>query len=109
MNFIRERALSGELLAGAFLNLGSSLTVEMAGRAGLDFVLIDMERGGGDQESLVPQLQEHAVHLEDLAFGLDTSRAEAAKLDAQIVEGEKKIAGYEFIESKRGRKFTTIF
>ena len=57
MNLIRERALSGELLAGAFLNLGSSLTVEMAGRAGLDFVLIDMEHGGGDQESLVPQLQ----------------------------------------------------
>ena len=57
MNFIRERALGGELLTGAFLNLGSSLTVEMAGHAGLDFVLIDMEHGGGDQESLVPQLQ----------------------------------------------------
>ena len=45
------------MLAGAFLNLGSSLTVEMAGRAGLDFVLIDIEHGSGDQESLVPQLQ----------------------------------------------------
>lgn len=57
MNFIRERALNGEILSGAFLNLGSSLTVELAGRAGLDFVLIDMEHGAGDQESLVPQLQ----------------------------------------------------
>jgi len=57
MNFIRQRALSGELLSGCFLNLGSSLTVEMAGQVGFDFLLIDLEHGSGDQEALVHQLQ----------------------------------------------------
>ncbi|MBT3601788.1 MAG: 2-dehydro-3-deoxyglucarate aldolase, partial [Candidatus Latescibacteria bacterium] len=36
LNSIRERVLDRELLTGTFLNLGSSLTVEMAGRSGFD-------------------------------------------------------------------------
>lgn len=54
---IRERALKRELCAGTFINLGSSLTTEMAGQAGFDWVLIDIEHGSGDHESLVTQLQ----------------------------------------------------
>ena len=54
---IRERALKRKLCAGTFINLGSSLTVEMAGQAGFDWGVIDIEHGSGDQESLVPQLQ----------------------------------------------------
>lgn len=57
MKYLRQRALRGELLAGTWLNLGSSLTAEMAGRAGFDWVLVDMEHGAGDQHSLVHQLQ----------------------------------------------------
>ena len=54
---IRERVLNRELVAGTFLNLGSSLTVEMAGQSGFDWVLIDIEHGSGDYESLIGQLQ----------------------------------------------------
>ncbi|HCR18843.1 MAG TPA: 2-dehydro-3-deoxyglucarate aldolase [Candidatus Latescibacteria bacterium] len=54
---IRRQALNRELVAGTFLNLGSSLTVEMAGQSGFDWVLIDIEHGSGDHESLVHQLQ----------------------------------------------------
>ena len=54
---IRERALNRELVAGTFINLGSSLTVEMAGQSGFGWVLIDIEHGSGDYESLVHQLQ----------------------------------------------------
>jgi 4-hydroxy-2-oxoheptanedioate aldolase len=54
---IRERALNGELLTGTWCNLGSSLTVEIAGLAGFDWLTIDLEHGSGGYESLVHQLQ----------------------------------------------------
>ncbi len=57
MKWIRQRVLSGELMAGTFLNLGSSLTAEMAGQAGFDWVLIDLEHGGGDRQELLLQAQ----------------------------------------------------
>lgn len=57
MNFIRQRVLAGELMAGTWLGLGSSLTAEMAGAAGFDWVTIDMEHGSGGYGELVHQLQ----------------------------------------------------
>ncbi|MBI2843786.1 MAG: HpcH/HpaI aldolase/citrate lyase family protein [Armatimonadetes bacterium] len=54
---IRNRVLNGELLSGTWLNLGSSLTAEMAGGAGFDWVLIDLEHGVGDYACLLHQLQ----------------------------------------------------
>jgi 4-hydroxy-2-oxoheptanedioate aldolase len=45
--------LARELLVGSFVNLGSSLTAEIMGLAGLDWLVIDLEHGaGGDQEAL---------------------------------------------------------
>ena len=40
VRFIRRRVLDGELMLGAGCVLGSSLTAEMAGKAGADIVLI---------------------------------------------------------------------
>ncbi len=57
MKWIRERVLKGELMAGTFLNLGSSLTAEIAGLAGFDWLLIDNEHGAGDLHELLFQLQ----------------------------------------------------
>jgi 4-hydroxy-2-oxoheptanedioate aldolase len=57
MKWIREKVLSGEVMGGTFLNLGSSLTAEMAGRAGFEWVLIDLEHGSGDRQELLVQLQ----------------------------------------------------
>ncbi len=57
MKDIRQRVLKKELIAGTWCSLGSSLTVEMAGLAGFDWILIDVEHGSGDYESLVHQLQ----------------------------------------------------
>ncbi|MFN8009361.1 MAG: aldolase/citrate lyase family protein [Terriglobia bacterium] len=54
---IRRQALDGQVLSGTFLNLASSLTVEIAGNAGFDWLLIDLEHGSGDQTELVHQLQ----------------------------------------------------
>lgn len=57
MKWIRERVLSGEWMGGTILNLGSSLTAEIAGKAGFDWVLIDIEHGMGGRQELLGQLQ----------------------------------------------------
>src|SRR4051812_27850645 len=54
---LRQRALAGRFLAGTWCNLGSSLTAEVAGQSGFDWVLLDGEHGSGDYGDLVRQLQ----------------------------------------------------
>lgn len=57
MKFIRGRVLSGEFMAGAWSNLGSSITAEMAARMGFDWILFDQEHGPGDSMTLLHQIQ----------------------------------------------------
>jgi len=57
MKNLRKRVQSGETLIGSFLNLGSSLTTEIVGQAGLDWVLIDLEHGAGTEHDVLHQLQ----------------------------------------------------
>jgi 2-keto-3-deoxy-L-rhamnonate aldolase RhmA len=57
LKYLRERALRREVLAGTWLNLGSNVTAEIAGRAGFDWLLIDLEHGSGDEAHLLGQLQ----------------------------------------------------
>lgn len=53
----RERVTGGEMLFGAFVNLGSSLVTEIMGSAGLDWLVIDLEHGAGGEPALLHQLQ----------------------------------------------------
>ncbi len=57
MKWIREKTLRGEWMGGTWLNLGSSLTAEIAGKSGFDWLLVDLEHGMGDRHELVTQLQ----------------------------------------------------
>ena len=57
MKWLRQRVLRGELITGVWCNLGSSLTAEIAGLSGFDWVLMDLEHGAGGEEALVHQLQ----------------------------------------------------
>jgi 4-hydroxy-2-oxoheptanedioate aldolase len=57
MNWIRERVLKREILSGTWLNLGSSITAEIAGLAGFDWVVVDLEHGAGGHDSALHQLQ----------------------------------------------------
>ncbi len=52
----RKRVLAREWLVGTFLNLGSPITVEIAGLAGFDWLLIDHEHGPGGEDTLLHQL-----------------------------------------------------
>jgi 2-keto-3-deoxy-L-rhamnonate aldolase RhmA len=57
MEYIRERALQGDFLAGAWLNLASPLTAEMAGLVGYDWLVIDQEHAPGDNWTILHQFQ----------------------------------------------------
>jgi len=54
---LRARLSAGETLVGSFVNLGSSLTAEIMGLAGFDWLVIDLEHGAGDEVLLTGQLQ----------------------------------------------------
>lgn len=54
---LRERLLSGELLVGTSLNMGSALAAEICGLAGFDWVFIDLEHGSATEADLLAQLQ----------------------------------------------------
>ncbi|UCG09117.1 MAG: hypothetical protein JSV83_10870 [Desulfobacterales bacterium] len=62
MQFIRKRVLAGDVMLGLGANLGSSLTVEMIGAAGFDWVWIDCEHGTGDYSELIPQMQAAGIY-----------------------------------------------
>lgn len=59
---LRERALAREILIGTFLNLGSPLAAEACALAGYDWLLVDLEHGGGGEESLLGQLLAADAH-----------------------------------------------
>ena len=57
MKNIKKRIYDGETLIGCWLNLGSTLTSEIVGSAGFDWVLIDIEHGAGSEGQVLGQLQ----------------------------------------------------
>ena len=57
MKGLKKRIQQGEVVMGCWLNLGSSLTAEMVGLAGYDWVLIDLEHGAGEEKDVLAQLQ----------------------------------------------------
>jgi len=54
---LRDRLDAGETVLGSFVNLGSSLTAEIMGLAGFDWLVIDLEHGAGNEQLLLGQLQ----------------------------------------------------
>ena len=54
---LKQRLQKGEAVHGCWLNMGSSISSEIIGSAGFDWVLIDLEHGVGTESNLVYQLQ----------------------------------------------------
>jgi 2-dehydro-3-deoxyglucarate aldolase/4-hydroxy-2-oxoheptanedioate aldolase len=59
---LRNRIHSGEPTIGTFLNLGSPLAAEACALAGFDWLLVDLEHGGGGEAALVGQMLAGATH-----------------------------------------------
>jgi 2-keto-3-deoxy-L-rhamnonate aldolase RhmA len=55
MTDLAQRLASGDTLYGTFLGLGSALAAEACALAGFDWLLVDLEHGGGDESELLPQ------------------------------------------------------
>jgi 2-keto-3-deoxy-L-rhamnonate aldolase RhmA len=55
MRDLRSRLAAGESLYGTFLGLGSALATEACAVAGFDWLLADLEHGGGDERALLQQ------------------------------------------------------
>src|SRR4051795_1491882 len=53
---MKARLAAGETLFGSFLTLGSPLAAEALGLAGWDWLLVDLEHGGGHEAQLLPQI-----------------------------------------------------
>src|SRR3954468_7699274 len=56
MTTMKARLAAGETLFGTFLTLGSPFAAESLGLLGWDWLLVDLEHGGGDESRLVGQL-----------------------------------------------------
>lgn len=54
---LRARIRAGETTLGAFCNLGSALTAELLGRAGYDWLILDLEHGALTEAELIASLQ----------------------------------------------------
>ena len=57
MKNLKERLKSGEVVHGCWLNSGSALDAEIVGKAGFDWINIDLEHGVGMEHDLPGQLQ----------------------------------------------------
>lgn len=53
---LRQRILARETLFGTFAQLGSPVAAELLGRAGFDWVIIDLEHGAGTETDLLASL-----------------------------------------------------
>ena len=56
-NAVKRRITAGEPTAGAWLHLCSPIAAEIMAEAGFDWLLVDMEHGHGDYQTLLGQLQ----------------------------------------------------
>jgi 2-dehydro-3-deoxyglucarate aldolase/4-hydroxy-2-oxoheptanedioate aldolase len=56
-NHVKRALREGRPTSGAWLHLCSAISAEIMSRAGFDWLLIDMEHGHGDLQTLLAQLQ----------------------------------------------------
>jgi 2-keto-3-deoxy-L-rhamnonate aldolase RhmA len=57
MKNLKDKIRSGETVHGSWINLGSTVSAEIVGQAGFDWLLLDLEHGAGDVAILYQQLQ----------------------------------------------------
>jgi 2-keto-3-deoxy-L-rhamnonate aldolase RhmA len=58
---LHQRLVAGEPLYGTFLGLGAALAAEACAMAGFDWLLVDLEHGGGEA-TLLHQLSVAEAH-----------------------------------------------
>ena len=82
---LRRRILAGETLFGAWASLGSPGSAELMGRAGLDWVVIDLEHGNTTESELVAHLT--AIELTGAAALVRPQSAERLRMGRALDMG----------------------
>ena len=82
---LRARILAGEPTLGAFVTTGASITAELMGRAGFDWLIVDLEHGHFSDAELLPQL--HAVQLASTAALVRVASAERLRVGRALDMG----------------------
>jgi 2-keto-3-deoxy-L-rhamnonate aldolase RhmA len=57
MKNLKEKIQAGEAVHGCWINLASTVSAEIVGQAGFDWLLLDLEHGAGDVAIMYQQLQ----------------------------------------------------
>jgi 4-hydroxy-2-oxoheptanedioate aldolase len=81
----RRRVLGGEALFGLFLDLSSPASAELCGRAGYDWLLIDLEHGAGTEADLPSMLL--AVESTGAAAMVRTQSGERLRIGRALDQG----------------------
>jgi 2-dehydro-3-deoxyglucarate aldolase/4-hydroxy-2-oxoheptanedioate aldolase len=70
---LRDRIDHGAPTLGTFNSLGSALATEACAVGGFDWVLIDLEHGGGNEQTLIGQLRGAQVHGASTVVRVETA------------------------------------
>jgi len=81
----RRRVLGGETLFGLFLDLSSPASAELSGRAGYDWLLVDLEHGAGTEADLPAMLM--AVESSGAAAMVRTQSGERIRIGRALDQG----------------------
>ncbi len=73
MKSLKSRLKEGEILHGCWLNLANTVTSEIVGQAGFDWVLIDLEHGVGTESEALHQIQSLASGTAIPLFRVESS------------------------------------
>jgi len=57
MKNLKDKIYSGEAVHGCWINLASTVSAEIVGQSGFDWLLLDLEHGAGDVAIMYQQLQ----------------------------------------------------
>jgi 4-hydroxy-2-oxoheptanedioate aldolase len=81
----RRRVLGGDTLFGLFLDLSSPASAELSGRAGYDWLLVDLEHGAGTEADLPAMLM--AVESTGAAAMVRTQSGERIRIGRALDQG----------------------
>jgi 4-hydroxy-2-oxoheptanedioate aldolase len=81
----RRRVLGGETLFGLFLDLVSPASAELCGRAGYDWLLVDLEHGAGTEADLPSMLM--AIESTGAAAMVRTQSGERIRIGRALDQG----------------------
>jgi 4-hydroxy-2-oxoheptanedioate aldolase len=103
---IRARALAGETLFGVWADLASPMSAELLGRAGYDWVIVDLEHGAATEAELLAHL--HAIELTGSAALVRPQSGERLRIGRALDLGAEGIMVPRLDTAEQAREAVTF-